>query len=113
MWNQIGSPVKIAIIGTGLIGPRHAEAVLKDPNALLICIVDPNPAAQKVAAQLKTPLYESVSDMLQSFHKPEAAIVCTPNRSHVAISKELLASGVHVLVEKPISVDVSSAKELV
>lgn len=104
--------VKIAIVGTGLIGPRHAEAVLQEPTAELVCIVDPNPAAKVVADKLKCPLYNSVHDMLASTDKPDGALVCTPNHTHVPISKELLRGGVHVLCEKPISIDGASGKEL-
>ena len=105
-------PVKIAIIGTGLIGPRHAEAVLKIPGADLICLVDPNPAAGDVAARLGCPLFKSVQAMLAS-SRPDAALVCVPNHLHVAVSKELLEASVHVLCEKPISIDVASGQELV
>ncbi|EKG20716.1 Oxidoreductase [Macrophomina phaseolina MS6] len=106
-------PVKIAVVGTGLIGPRHAKAVVLDLNATLSCLVDPSPAAKEVAAALKTPLYPSVQAMLGSPHKPDAAIVCTPNHTHVAVSTELLSGGVHVLCEKPISVDAISGDALV
>ncbi|KAH7384463.1 hypothetical protein BKA66DRAFT_462250 [Pyrenochaeta sp. MPI-SDFR-AT-0127] len=106
------SPIKIAIVGTGLIGPRHAEAVLKVPGAELACIVDPNPAAQNIAVKLACPWYESVQAMLSSC-KPDAALVCTPNHTHVPISKELLEGSVHVLCEKPISVDVASGQTLI
>jgi predicted dehydrogenase len=104
--------VKIAIIGTGLIGPRHAEAVLKVPGAELACIVDPNPAARDTAAKFGCPIYQSVQAMLASV-KPDAALVCTPNHTHVPVSMELLEGSVHVLCEKPISVDVASGQELV
>lgn len=106
-------PVSIAIIGTGLIGPRHAQAVAGDPDAVLSCMVDPNPAAKEVAKKFNVPLFKSVQEMLVSRPRPDAAIVCTPNHTHVAVSKELLDGGVHVLVEKPISVDISSGQELV
>lgn len=106
-------PVKIAVVGTGLIGPRHAEAILNEPAAELACIVDPSPAAGAVAEKLKCPLYKSVQAMLASPDRPDAALVCTPNHTHVSISKELLEGGIHVLCEKPISVDVASGQELV
>lgn len=106
-------PTRIAIVGTGLIGPRHAEAILSEHSAVLACIVDPSPAARTVAMKLRCPLYTSVQAMLASADRPDAALVCTPNHTHVAISKELLEGGVHVLCEKPISVDVASGQELV
>ena len=45
--------------------------------------------------------------------KPDAAIVCTPNSTHVAVSSDLIKAGVHVLVEKPMSTTIASAQELV
>ncbi|PVH99102.1 NAD(P)-binding protein [Periconia macrospinosa] len=109
------TPIKIAIVGTGLIGPRHAEAVANQPDAQLSCIVDSNPiAAEAVARKFNCPWFTSVEDMLASQeHRPNAALVCTPNHTHVAVSKSLLEGGIHVLCEKPISVDIETGKELV
>jgi predicted dehydrogenase len=107
------NPTGIAIVGTGLIGPRHARAVLQEPTAKLSCIVDLNPAAQKIAEDLGVVWYASIEDMVAAGCKPEAAIVCTPNHTHVPVSSELLEAGIHVLVEKPISGDVESAQSLV
>jgi predicted dehydrogenase len=106
------SPIKFAIIGTGQIGPRHAAAIKQDTGALLVCLVDPSPHAEAIAKELETVLYKSVTDMLRS-QSLDAAIVCTPNHTHVSVSEELLNAGIHVLVEKPIATDISSAKRLV
>ena len=105
--------ISIAIVGTGQIGPRHAEAVVEDPNSSLACFVDPNPAAEAAAKKFGVPLYRDVSTMLSSPQRPEAAIVCTPNHLHVSISKELLDAGIHILCEKPISTDIESGISLV
>ncbi|KAJ4350164.1 uncharacterized protein N0V89_008785 [Didymosphaeria variabile] len=45
--------------------------------------------------------------------RPDGALVCTPNHTHVALSKELLKGGLHVLCEKPISVDSESGQNLI
>ncbi|KAI5244781.1 hypothetical protein E4T42_07045 [Aureobasidium subglaciale] len=105
-------PVTFAIIGAGLIGPRHASAILNTPSAKLACFVDSNPAAQEVVAGFNVPLYPTIADMLASTDKPQAAIVCTPNHTHVPISKGLLDAGISVLCEKPIATDIASAMEL-
>ncbi|KAK8238429.1 quinate utilization oxidoreductase QutH [Phyllosticta capitalensis] len=105
--------ISVAVVGTGLIGPRHAQAVLSNPSTTLSCIVDPNPAAAKVASELGVNLYPSIQAMVSSDDKPAAAIVCTPNHKHVAVSTELLNAGIHVLCEKPLSIDIANGAELV
>lgn len=108
-------PLKISIIGVGLIGPRHAQAVLSNPSTELVALVDPAPSGPATAAQLQTRYFPSVSSMLTSIdvdNKPDAAIVCTPNDTHVPVSKELLSAGLHVLVEKPLSTSIDTGLSL-
>lgn len=104
--------IKIAVIGTGYIGPRHAKSINACDEAELLCLVDPAPAAGQVAQGLKVPLCKSAQDMLQKGYKPDAAIVCTPNHTHVPVATELLATGIHVLVEKPIATTIEDGKRL-
>ncbi|WYZ45810.1 hypothetical protein EsH8_IX_000035 [Colletotrichum jinshuiense] len=104
--------ISFAVIGTGLIGPRHARTIVQNPQTELVAVVDPAPAGGQLAAELQVAHYTSVDDLLKSPHSPQAAIVCTPNHTHVAVSKELASGGVHVLVEKPVSADIPSGNEL-
>lgn len=106
-------PIKIAIIGAGAIGPRHAQAVRQDPNATLVGLVDPSPMGIREATQIGTAYFPSVQALLVSSKKPDAAIVCAPNHVHVSIATELLNAGIHVLCEKPLAVDSASGTELV
>jgi predicted dehydrogenase len=105
--------VTIAIIGGGLIGPRHAQSVVKNPNATLIALVDPAPHGAQVATELNTNHYASVEVLIKSPHKPQAAIICTPNATHVALAKELAMAGIDILVEKPMSTDIPSGHSLI
>ena len=122
--------VKIVIIGAGLIGPRHAESVVKCPEALLYAFVDPSPQAAAVAQRFAVPLYKDIDELLLAAGStsndsdnndndeeinsdiPDAAIVCSPNATHVPLSKRLLAAGIHVLVEKPVAITVPSGLDL-
>ncbi|KAJ5135743.1 Oxidoreductase N-terminal [Penicillium bovifimosum] len=104
--------IKIAIFGAGLIGPRHAQSVISNPSTELIALVDPMPTGEAIATSLKTNYYPSVASLLASPHRPNAAIVCTPNHTHVKIAKELLAGDVHVLLEKPVSETPESGRSL-
>ncbi|KAH8602922.1 hypothetical protein B0O99DRAFT_679903 [Bisporella sp. PMI_857] len=103
----------IAIIGTGLIGPRHAVSVINNASANLTALVDPAPPAATTAASINTPHYPSISALLCSPHRPLAAIICTPNNTHVPLALELIAAGIHVLVEKPISTTIPDGIKLI
>lgn len=105
------STLKIAVVGAGLIGPRHAQSVISNPLTELVALVDPAPSGAATAEKLQTQYFPSVSALLESA-KPDAAIVCTPNHTHVAISKELLSGGVHVLIEKPIGESIEAGYSL-
>lgn len=105
--------VKVAVIGVGLIGPRHAQTVLESTEATLTAIVDPAPAGQKFASSISIPYYSSIEELIQSPHRPDGAIVCTPNHTHVNLASKLASNRIHVLVEKPISIDIESGQDLI
>ena len=107
------SKVRIAVVGAGLIGPRHARTVAKHDATQLVAIIDPMPAGAAIASELGVAHYKSISECLQSPDKPDAAIICTPNHTHVAVAKELASAGINVLIEKPISTDIPSGEGLV
>lgn len=113
--SAMSSPDKIrfAVVGAGLIGPRHARTILANPSTDLVAIVDPLQGGADLASDLQTTHYRTVANLLASPHKPDAAIVCTPNHTHVAVAKELSSAGVHVLVEKPVSTDIASGRDLI
>jgi predicted dehydrogenase len=107
------TPLKIAVVGgSGLIGKRHCQHVASNPSTKLIAIVDPSPGGPDIAKLHNCTLYPSIQELISSRHKPEAAIVCTPNHTHVPLSKVLAQAGIHILCEKPISTTVESATEL-
>jgi predicted dehydrogenase len=107
--------LKIIIIGAGVIGPRHAQSVLSNPNTTLLALVDPSTNAEPIASDLQTAYFPSLASLLSSpdTPKPDAALICTPNHTHVAVARQCLENGIHVLVEKPISDTISSALDLI
>ncbi|KAF8855035.1 NAD(P)-binding protein [Acephala macrosclerotiorum] len=106
--------LNIAIIGGGLIGPRHAQSVIKNHNANLLALVDPAPHGPETAASLQTIHYPSIASLLSSSSpKPDGAIICTPNSTHVPIALELIGHRIPILVEKPISTSISSGLKLI
>ncbi|KUJ14035.1 oxidoreductase [Mollisia scopiformis] len=107
-------PLNIILIGAGLIGPRHAESILKNPFTTLLALIDPSPATISLAATLTTTHYPSIPSFLSSSpQKADAAIICTPNSTHVSLALELISASIPLLVEKPISTTISDGKKLI
>ena len=95
--------LRLGIIGLGNMGSTHAAWVLegKIPRCTLAAVCDRDP--EKVA---KYPdLFGcTASDKLIASGKVDAVLIATPHFSHTTIGIAALNAGLHVLVEKPISV---------
>ncbi|KAL2828511.1 hypothetical protein BDW59DRAFT_159715 [Aspergillus cavernicola] len=106
----------IAIIGAGLIGPRHAQCIQDNAETTLVAIIDPSPSALQIANSFNVPHFPSIPSMFATLPKeshPTAAIICTPNHTHVPVTKELLEYGIlNILLEKPVSDSLVSAQDL-
>jgi predicted dehydrogenase len=105
-------PVRLGVIGAGLIGAKHARIASNLPDCRLVGIVDPNPTARELAAQLETVYYPDFEAMMRSA-KPEGVIIATPTEQHVPVGIACVEHGVHLMVEKPIASDVQSARDLI
>ncbi len=106
------TPVKLAVLGSGLIGKRHIEHVLNEDCAELMAIVDPSDFGKSLAAEKGTSWYPNFATMIQQ-ERPEGVIISTPNQMHVANGLEAVAAGIPALVEKPLADDVAAATTLV
>jgi predicted dehydrogenase len=108
----MSEPVRLAVLGAGLIGKRHIQHIKAEPEAELFAIVDPFPEAKSLALEMNVrwlPSFATLADQ----EKPDGVIVATPNQVHVANGLECIDAGVPTLVEKPIADDVASATKLV
>ncbi|KAI5293488.1 hypothetical protein KEM52_005484 [Ascosphaera acerosa] len=105
-------PIRIAVIGVGNIGPRYAQCVHDSPSAELVALVDPDSHARSIAESMGVRYHDSVVGLLAGGAKPDAAIVCTPTHTHVAVAKTLLSAKVHVLLEKPIATTLADGTSL-
>jgi predicted dehydrogenase len=107
------APVRIAVVGAGLIGRTHIQ-VLRSGNPLysLAGVADPSPGAAEEARRLGYGVYPDAEELLDKA-KPDGVVVAVPNQLHVSTSLACIARGIPVLVEKPVADDVASALELV
>lgn len=103
--------LRTAVIGVGYLGNFHAQKYAAIPDVELIGVVDNDAKrAAEIAAALGTTAY---SDHRELIGKVDAVSVVVPTHYHHAIAKDFLAAGVHVLIEKPITVTIEEADELI
>jgi len=93
------------------MGRSHARQILERrvPRLRLTAIADANPA---VAAAFPTLPYFPTHQALLASGLVDAVLVATPHYSHTTVGIDALKAGVHVLVEKPISVHRADAERL-
>ncbi|WP_246763368.1 Gfo/Idh/MocA family oxidoreductase [Rhizobium sp. 007] len=104
--------MRLAVLGAGLIGKRHIQHVLAEPQAELLAVIDPMPLGQKIAQESGARWFPSFAAMIE-MHRPDGIIVATPNQVHVANGLEAVAAGVPALIEKPIADDIAAGEKLI
>jgi len=105
-------PIRIAVVGVGLIGKRHIAAVQRSEIASVVGIVDPAHSTTEFATDLGLDCYATISDMLK-MAAPDGVIIATPNQMHVENGLECIRARIPILIEKPIAVDSQSTLLLV
>jgi predicted dehydrogenase len=103
--------VRIGIVGMGNMGKFHANYLLdgRVSGAQLTAVSDAIPANLEPFQKLKT--FERSEDMIRS-GAIDAVIIATPHFLHTTIGIDALQNGLHVLVEKPISVHKADCERL-
>ncbi len=103
--------IKTAVIGVGYLGKFHADKYAVLPNSELIAVVDANAeTAKTIAAKLNV---QGLTDYQSLLGNVEAVSIAAPTSLHFNIAKDFLSHGSHVLIEKPITVTVEEADELI
>jgi len=101
---------RAAIIGAGLMGRWHADAVTRIGGAVTV-IVDPDGAARRaLGARYPRAVLLPELDPERIARDATVAHVCTPGPTHVALIMALVEEGVHALVEKPFTDDAPSTR---
>lgn len=105
------SALRTAVIGVGYLGNFHAQKYAALEEAELVGVVDSDAArAAEVAAACGC---KPFSDYRELIGRVDAVSVVVPTQYHHEVAREFLAAGVHVLIEKPISVTIEQADELI
>ncbi|MCK9608636.1 MAG: Gfo/Idh/MocA family oxidoreductase [Methylomonas sp.] len=105
------SKLKCAVIGAGYLGKFHAEKYAGIKDCELVAVVDINQEAAEQVAQLYGA--KAMTDYQPLLGQVDAVSVVVPTSLHHLVSRDFLHAGAHVLVEKPITVTVEEADELI
>jgi len=108
---EVGSRVRIGVVGTGVMGRHHVRNLAAIPEAELIGVFDARPeVAAGIAAEHGTRAFARMEELADGI---EAAVVAAPTVHHAGIGCALLGRGIHVLVEKPVAPSLAEADRLI
>lgn len=105
--------IRIAVIGAGYIGEIHTKAVKNTIGVELVAVVDQViDKAKDFAIKYCIPnVFSSLEGLLES-HVADAVIIATPNFLHSTQTITAMKAGLHVMVEKPMALNVEEAKQM-
>ncbi len=103
--------IRAGVVGAGYLGQFHAEKYANLPNVELTGIVEKDQArGEQIARKLNTDAFTDLSRLLG---KVDAVSIVVPTILHHQIARQFLDAGVHVLLEKPMTVTLEQADELI
>ncbi|KKQ18780.1 MAG: oxidoreductase domain protein [Berkelbacteria bacterium GW2011_GWA1_36_9] len=101
------------VIGVGNMGRHHTRNYAEISGVNLVAISDINPKIGKeIAEKFKCQYYENYKDLLKN-EKLDLVTIAVPTKLHKKIALDCITAGVHILIEKPIALNVKDAKEVV
>ena len=108
------SPVRVGIIGSQFISTVHAEALSQCPQAVLTAVASPTPGnAARLAQRFGIPAV--FTDYRELLAHPELDMVALgiPNDLHCPVVLEAAAAGKHIVVEKPLCLNLAEADRMI
>jgi predicted dehydrogenase len=103
--------IRLAVIGVGSLGQHHARILRKHPDSKLEFVVDANAKrAEKIAKANKTNYLTNFNELIG---KVDGVVISVPTPYHYQVAKSFLQNGIHCLVEKPFTLNVAEAEELI
>ena len=98
----MNKPLRIAVIGAGLIGKVHIAQIEASRDCELAAIADPTEAGKVFAEAKKMPWFASLDELL-AVGNVDGVILATPNTLHSEQTQQCIAAGIPALIEKPVA----------
>jgi predicted dehydrogenase len=107
-----GSPLKVGVVGVGVMGSNHARVLSEMAGVQLVGVVDPERKQREfVARNLGCAEFTDLEALLES--GVDAVTIAAPTHLHHDLALTCIAAGVHVMVEKPIAPTVEEGRAIV
>lgn len=108
--NDVSVPIlKIALVGAGLIGERHARLVSGQDDLELCAVIDPSQKSIELAKELSSSHFADIDSFLQSELSCDGVIIATPNETHRPFAVKCLKHQLPCLIEKPLAANSNDA----
>jgi predicted dehydrogenase len=109
------SKIRFAVVGAGVIGDVHAQAIRRLPDlAMLSLVVSRREATARGLAEARGASgYSTDYEAVLADHDIDAVSICTPTGSHAELAVAALRAGKHVMIEKPIDVSLEAADRII
>lgn len=104
--------LNFGIVGCGRIANRHAIHINSLGNLTAVCDIDIN-KANKFGDQYNCNIYDDIDKLLNNEKDIDVISICTPNGLHSDHAIKSLNKGFHVLVEKPMALNVHDCGEMI
>jgi UDP-N-acetyl-2-amino-2-deoxyglucuronate dehydrogenase len=105
--------IKFAVVGCGHIGKRHAEMIVRNPEAELVALADILPSEMINLSSFNVPYFNSIEDLLASNLEIDVVNIATPNGFHAEHAFKILEARKHVVVEKPMALTKADAEKII
>ena len=108
----MGNKVRLASIGTGMIGQVHARALAEMDCCEYPAIADMDSSRKDFAESLGARYYSDFKEMIAR-EKLDGVVISVPNEMHADLGSYCAERGLHVFMEKPIASSVEDAERLI
>jgi UDP-N-acetylglucosamine 3-dehydrogenase len=104
---------RVGLVGAGSMGRNHMRVLADLEEADLVAVCERDPAILSAAAQKYGVATHGSWQEMYEREKLDAVVVAVPTQFHLEAVLAALASGLHVLVEKPIAASLDEGKALI
>ncbi|MFC7750154.1 Gfo/Idh/MocA family protein [Paenibacillus thermoaerophilus] len=111
---RVGEKIRVGVIGAGNIGNVHIIGFKSSPDFVVTAVTDAYlPLAKKRAEEHGIPHVYENADALIEADTTDAVVIAVSNEWHAPIAIKALRAGKHVMLEKPMAINLQAAKDIV